>query len=70
MMSEPVSRLFFLNKTLTAVEHCREEQYMMHTHAIIVVCELKAGEAETVVGSYCVFTGTITTWLSVTLVNI
>ena len=58
------------NKALTAVDLCRAEQYMMHTHAVIVVCELEAGDAETVVGSHCVFTGTVTTWLSVTLVNI
>lgn len=43
---------------------------MIHTHAVIVVCELEAGEAETVVGAHCVFTGTVTTWLPVTLINV
>lgn len=52
------------------VDLCRAEQYTMHTHAVIVVGELEAGEAETVVGSHCVFTGTVTAWLSVTLINI
>lgn len=43
---------------------------MFHTHAVVIVCELKAREAETVVGSNCVFTGTVATWLSVTLINV
>ncbi len=43
---------------------------MILTHAVVVVCELEAREAEAVVGSHCVFTGTVTTRLSVTLVDV
>lgn len=43
---------------------------LIYVHAVVVVCELKAGEAEAVVGSHCVFTGAVTTWLPVTLVDI
>lgn len=43
---------------------------MIHTHAVVVVCELKAGETETVVGSNSVFTGTVATRLSVTLIDV
>lgn len=43
---------------------------MVLTHAVVVVRELEAGEAEAVVGSHCVFTGTVTTRLSVTLIDV
>lgn len=46
------------------------EQKTVPTHAVVVVRELKAGEAETVVGSHCVFTGAITARLPVTLINV
>lgn len=42
----------------------------MLTHAVVVVCQLETGEAEAVVGSHCVFAGTVTAWMSVTLINI
>lgn len=40
------------------------------THAVVVVCQLKAGEAEAVVGAHRVFTSTVAARLSVTLVDI
>lgn len=57
--------------TLSVPAHLAlEGAALIYIHAVIVVCELEAREAETVVGSHCVFTGTVTTWLSVTLVDI
>lgn len=41
-----------------------------HTHAVIVVRELEAREAQAVVGPHGVFTGTVATRLSVALINI
>lgn len=49
---------------------CRAQQYRILTHAVVVVCELEAGEAEAVVGSHCVFTGAVATRLSVALINV
>lgn len=43
---------------------------VIRTHAVVVVSELKAGEAETVVGSHGVFTGTVTARLPFTLVDV
>lgn len=40
------------------------------THAVIVVRELEAGEAEAVVGAHGVLTGAVATGLSVTFVNV
>lgn len=47
-----------------------ESAALIYVHAVVVVRELKAREAEAVVGSHCVFTGTITTRLSVTLIDV
>ena len=43
---------------------------MIRTHAVVVVCELEAGEAEAVAGSHRVLTGTVTTRLPVTLIDV
>lgn len=43
---------------------------LINVHAVVVVRELKAGETQTVVGAHCVFTGAVTTGLSVTLINV
>lgn len=40
------------------------------THAVVVVRELEAGEAQTVVGAHGVLTGAVSTRLPVALVNI
>lgn len=53
-----------------AVDLCRAEQEMILTHAVIVVCELEAQEAEAVVGPHSVFAGTVTTRLSVALIDV
>lgn len=57
--------------TLSVPAHLAlEGTALIYVHAVVVVRELEAGEAEAVVGSHCVFTGTVTTWLSVTLVDV
>lgn len=43
---------------------------LVNIHAVVIMGELEPGEAQTVVGTHCVFTGAISTWLSVTLVDI
>lgn len=40
------------------------------TQAIIIMSEFKPWVAETVIGSNCVFTGSISTWMPLTLINI
>lgn len=47
-----------------------ESAALVYIHAVVVVSELKAGEAETVVGSHGVFTGTVTARLPFTLVDV
>lgn len=43
---------------------------LINVHAVVVVSELKAGEAQTVVGANSVFTGAIAAGMSVTLINV
>lgn len=57
--------------TLSVPAHLAlEGAALVYVHAVVVVCELEAGEAEAVVGSHRVFTGPVTTRLSVTLVDV
>lgn len=46
------------------------EDFLELTHAVVVVGQLKAGEAEAVVGADCVLAGPVSAGLSVTLINI
>lgn len=46
------------------------EASALRTHAVVVVSQLEAREAQAVVGAHCVLTGTVSTVLPVTLVNI
>lgn len=40
------------------------------THAVVIVCELKAWEAKTVIGAHSVLTCPVSTWLPLALINI
>lgn len=57
--------------TLAVPTHLTHQRTaLINVHAVIVVRELEAREAETVVGAHRVLTGSIPTRLSVTLINI
>ena len=42
----------------------------VRTHAVVVVCQLEAQEAQAVVGAHGVLTGAVTARLSVALVDV
>lgn len=70
LMAETLERTESIDTLSVPAHLALEGAALIYVHAVVVVCELKAREAEAVVGSHCVFTGTVTTRLSVTLIDI
>lgn len=62
--------LTFKRKLKLLLTFAEKKSKMNRTYAVVVVSELKAGEAEAVVGSHGVFTGAVTARLSFTLIDV
>jgi len=56
--------------TLSPLSNPCGQDCVQLTHAVVIVCQLKAREAEAVVGANRVLAGPVSTRLSVTLINI